>query len=461
MPTPCRAAAGARLLAAAAPALCLCGGRGRAPTPAGWLPGPGAGGAASAPPRARAPRGAGAQPGAVHPQQRPAPAWRLAGPPVWPSRRGAASASGRLAGGERDAAADQKVAEAGGGAASSAAESESVEELGRLKANAAAAWLVNLTLVVWIVWLYQKSIAEDKAQDADPQPAITAILSQQLEEESSALISDEGLKEDLRQEAAAMATVTRRLEALQSRAPARLAEQLRQQVSKEQSLLAARDQALRENMQETQRDLRIVQEKTGRAHDGIFGPLALSASGLLAGFDLTYATESISLAVLFSLATRSLAGSGDRAAQGDRAAAAASAPAAQGKSSGPQRQSQLRSTTVLRFYGRWDDEKEWVLLQSLALKGFAGSFVGSVRGARGWAGSWSDRLLTFLISRSARGLVRRRGWKRIVEQTMAEVGRTFALGYVVETAADRAEQRIPVDAGRVLLVPSASVLMNA
>ncbi|CAE8587768.1 unnamed protein product, partial [Polarella glacialis] len=110
-------------------------------------------------------------------------------------------------------------------------------------------------------------------------------------------------------------------------------------------------------------------------------------------------------------------------------------------------QRSLRSKAVLRFYGRWDDEQEWVLVQSIRLKGASESVVRWVRNSRSWLGSWSNRILTLLVTRSARGMVRRRGWTRIVTQTMDEVGRKFFLGYLVETAADRAEPRIAVNSG--------------
>lgn len=325
---------------------------------------------------------------------------------------------------------------------------EAREELSRLKANAVAAWLVNISLVAWIVWLYRRS-ASQQAPPADDKQAIITLLSRELADENAALSSDRKLREDLQQEAAALASIARRVEA--ANAPgAPLLAQL-------QSLLATRDAELQQDLEETSRDLREITTlpEAGEVapqrlvDDSLIGPLTSSASWVLAGIDVTIAAQTISLALLFSVATNRW-----REGQGRDGSLA---PAA---ATDEEKRKRLRSQCVLRFYGRWDGEQEWVLLQSVALKGTANSVVGTVRNARGWMGGWSDRLITALVARSARGMVRRRGWKRIVEQTMDEVGRTFTLGYLVETAADKVSPRIEVDSAEkaVLEVPSAIVL---
>lgn len=357
------------------------------------------------------------------------------------------------------------------------------EEMGRLKANAVAAWSVNITLIIWIVWLYQRPALK---QDATDQQAIVTLLRQELDEEGNSLSYDSQLKEDLKQEAGALANIAKRIAKLKTTpefpSPSYMQQimgDLRQQVMTEQSLLAARDMELRKSLEQTSRDIRDVTGRKmaslqGVVDDEVLGPLTSSASGLIAGLDISFATEAISLALLFSFATKSLrskpktesapepseppkaslAGIAS-AVQGGVAAAVGTTPA---KSAG--REKRLRSSMVLRFYGRWDDEQEWVLVQSLVLTGVGNFVVGTVRSSRGWIGSWSDRILTALVARSARGLVRRRGWKRIMEQTMDEVGRNFHLGYLVETAADKADSRISVasEVKLVQAVPTTVVL---
>ncbi|CAJ1344667.1 unnamed protein product, partial [Effrenium voratum] len=161
------------------------------------------------------------------------------------------------------------------------------------------------------------------------------------------------------------------------------------------------------------------------------------------------------LAVLITATKGAFPGFGEAAPEAvDSKGTAAKAPA-------PVQELLVPCTVVLRFYGRWDDEDQWVLLQSLPLQGVAGSVVNSLR--RNFAGPLSKRLLTALVARSARGLVRRRGWKPIVEKTMAEVGREFHLGYLVELPSGGASKRIYLldPEQRVEEVPSARILRDA
>lgn len=379
------------------------------------------------------------------------------------------------------------------------AEGQEVEddELTRLKASAGAAWLLNLVLVVWLAWLYRNrptNVEEDTGTLADKE-AIASLLSKQLEEESKTLRSDQALKEELQQQAATMASIARRVEALkpctgaayQSRGacPAKrcvwqpsatsarqeegackdirasesyflpVLKELREQVSSEQATIERREAELINSLQQTQTSLKNVYERARLEAqrvetNAVLGPLSTLSSGALASMDVSVAVETMSMALLISLATRSW---GQQREPGS----------ADAKGTGAQSlNEELKSQTVLRFYGRWDDQKEWLLLRSLRLEGTASKVIGAVRSSRSWLGSVSDSIITALVTRSARGIVERRGWKTIVEQTQREVGRTFVLGYLVETVADKASPRIPTGCKDSPLqeIPSASLLVE-
>ncbi|CAJ1454142.1 unnamed protein product, partial [Effrenium voratum] len=230
------------------------------------------------------------------------------------------------------------------------------------------------------------------------------------------------------------------------------------QVMREQSLVDDRDQQLKRSFDMSMKDLREAKEQVVQqvlVDDDIFGPLTSTTSGLLAGLDIAIAAQAMVLAVLITATKGAFPGFGEAAPEAvDSKGTAAKAPA-------PVQELLVPCTVVLRFYGRWDDEDQWVLLQSLPLQGVAGSVVNSLR--RNFAGPLSKRLLTALVARSARGLVRRRGWKPIVEKTMAEVGREFHLGYLVELPSGGASKRIYLldPEQRVEEVPSARILRDA
>ncbi|CAE8583155.1 unnamed protein product, partial [Polarella glacialis] len=333
------------------------------------------------------------------------------------------------------------------------------EELERLRASAAASWMVNIILIVWILWLFERQSRPSSERDA-----IASLLVSQLEEERAALDSDNRLNEDLRREQAQMAAIE---ESIQDTTPSsgdllmqqlwQRVRDLRQQVNSEQSLLAERDEQLSKTYELTSRDLRDArwgaEASRGLVDDVVLGPATSTASGVLAGLDISFASEALVLAVLLSAAAVRSRPS-QQQGQGQDPGSMPEVPpvlsAAEEAASAVENealQRSLRSKAVLRFYGRWDDEQEWVLVQSIRLKGASESVVRWVRNSRSWLGSWSNRILTLLVTRSARGMVRRRGWTRIVTQTMDEVGRKFFLGYLVETAADRAEPRIAVNSG--------------
>lgn len=332
-------------------------------------------------------------------------------------------------------------------------EKEEQQEIERLKANASAAWLVNLVLVVYLVYLYQKQDAEEApvVKDASSSEAVITLLSQELSDESTALTTDKRLKQDLQEQLRALddlaqrsqeATVVKSIEAP-------LLERL-------QALLSSRDEELERKKEATEQNLReaaTIPEEVPKkvpktlserilVDSSLLSKFTNSASGLLAAVDVGLAANFISLAFFFTFATDRLSKRGEKGPEE------------------PQEDPALRAQNLVRFYGRWDDDHEWVLVKSVPLQGMGNSVIGSVRSAQGVLGSWSDRIITSLVARSARGLVRRRGWKRIVEQTMDEVGRTFYLGYLVETAADKAVLRIKVDCKErtVLEVPSSIVL---
>lgn len=335
---------------------------------------------------------------------------------------------------------------------------KSEEELQRLRANAGAAWLVNMTLVVWIVWLYQRrSNISSTFRDADKQ-AIFSLLRQQMEEESGTLATDSRLKEDLRQEALNIVDIASRLQddlflAEPSRkGPLKQLEQnlseLMQQVMREESLVEDRDNQLQRSFEVSKRDLKEAREEVGGpillVDDDIFGPLTSTASGMLAGLDIAIATQAILLAVLLAATQRQVAGNEQavetanvQSTAGDGPLRSTSTEAAEQSSTVP-----TKCKVVLRFYGRWDNEDQWVLLQSLPLKGVAGTVVNGLRRSQNFLGPLASKLLTALVARSARGLVQRRGWKPIVEKTMAEVGREFYLGYLVEPSSAKASRKI-------------------
>jgi len=358
---------------------------------------------------------------------------------------------------------------------------EDDEDLARSKASAAGAWFLNLSLVVYIVWLYRRprTIQQEPANKKD----IMTILGRQLQEESDTLDTDSQLKQELRREALEMARISTRVELLRAnegseRQDARkwmapLVSELRQSVSRKQQLLSRRDDALRYNLKETATNLQGVeyQKPTPVAKvdsdDAWLGTAVTGLSGILAGIDVSFASETISLAVLLSLAAKSL-GPKDPA----QAPNSANVPDEERPKAVPEGlpkkveakliEEHLRKKLLLRFYGRWDDEQDWVLLQHVRLTGVSQYVVGLVHRSKVWMGPWSQKILTALVARSARGLVRRRGWRPMVEQTQQEVGRSFALGYLVETAADEAVTYIPVnsDSIQVCEVPKASVLRD-
>lgn len=371
------------------------------------------------------------------------------------------------------------------------------EALSRLKMSAGAAWLLNLVLVIWLAWLFRnKSSTQEPASAIDfaETERIFSLLSKQLADESRTFRSDLRLKEELKEQAAAMASIARRMEAVKSRgacvgasyqsaatcpadlcvwqassgadpeqgtctdakdaqAPwAPILKELREQVSSEQSILAVREAELASNLQKTQTSLadvtkRIRLETQRLDNNAVLGPLSGLSSGVLASMDLGLAVESLSMALLISLATRQWSQAREATAK-DATAKEATAKEA------------TASQTVLRFYGRWDDQDEWILLKTLPLEGAAAKVVGAVRSSRTLLGSVSDYIVTALVTRSARGVVQRRGWRSFVEQTQREVGRNFVLGYLVESAADPAENFIPRDCRdrQVQVVPSASIL---
>lgn len=339
------------------------------------------------------------------------------------------------------------------------------DELVRLKSNALAAWLVNITLVVWIVWLSKKApTPEQDIEGAKRTQDIIELLGQQLRQESNALVSDTKLKGDLRQEALDMEDIAKRLEGVaarqessQSSFASRIVGDLRQQMSelsqeitREKSMLEDQDKVLMTGMERTNKSLEEITERSEQAvvaEDSFFGPLTASASGILASVDISFAVESLSLGLLISLASRTLQNSKGTDQTGIDES----------------RQQRLRAQRVLRLYGRWDDQEDWVLLQSVLLEGLPNKVVGYVQSSKSWLGSWSDRLLTTLISRSCRDMMRRRRWRRIAEQTQQEVGHQFEVGYLVETAADKADAKLGIwpDAKKeVRAVPSASLLKS-
>eukprot|EP00435_Cladocopium_sp_Y103_P034088 s2006_g8.t1 len=183
--------------------------------------------------------------------------------------------------------------------------------------------LVNMTLVVWIVWLYQRrSNTSSTFRDADKQ-AIFSLLRQQMEEESGTLATDSRLKEDLRQEALNIVDIASRLQDVDVSAAGRcnahqltaqddlfLAEpsrkgplkqlqqslsELMQQVMREESLVEDRDSQLQRSFEVSRRDLKEAREEVGGpillVDDDIFGPLTSTASGMLAGLDIAIATQ--------------------------------------------------------------------------------------------------------------------------------------------------------------------------
>jgi len=331
--------------------------------------------------------------------------------------------------------------------------SGSAEELQRLRANAGAAWLVNFTLVVWIVWLYQRrSLNSGSAfRDADKQ-AIFTLLRQQMEEESGTLATDSRLKEDLRQEALKIVDIASRLQdnlfaADPSReGPLSQVQQslndMMQQVLREESIVEDRDSQLQRSFEVSKRDLREAREvQAGEplllVDDDVFGPVLSTASGMLAGLDIAIATQAILLAVLLA-ATQRAAGSDQVEAEANSAGGNAPSPVARVA------EPEAKCKVFLRFYGRWDNEDRWVLLQSLPLAGVAGTVVGALRRSQSVLGPLASKTLTSLVARSARGLVRRRGWKPIVEKAMVEAGREFYLGYLVEPSSAKALKRIPL-----------------
>ncbi|CAE7234594.1 PP5 [Symbiodinium sp. CCMP2592] len=348
--------------------------------------------------------------------------------------------------------------------------------------------LVNITLVVWIVWLYQRRYGTlPRELDEAGKQEIFSLLRQQLEEEKGTLAADFQLKEDMRKEALEIADVSSRLQErlfLTAEPGAagplkKLQQVLRdtlQQVMREKSLIDLRDAQLERSFQETRQDLRDAVFETQAPQqlvdDVVFGPLTSTASGLLAGLDLAIAAQAMLFAVLLTATKQALPGF-------DKAAETRGEPNEESKSSerGSKSKSKKSQTAeapkeapsnpkakvVLRFYGRWDNEDSWVLLQSVPLKGIAGTLVGAVRGSRAVVGSkLSNRILTALVARSARGMVQRRGWKPIVEKTMEEVGRDFCLGYLVEPSAASATPRISVlSRGKhVEEVPNARILRS-
>jgi len=330
--------------------------------------------------------------------------------------------------------------------------SGSAEELQRLRANAGAAWLVNFTLVVWIVWLYQRrSLNSGSAfRDSDKQ-AIFTLLRQQMEEESGTLATDSRLKEDLRQEALKIVDIASRLQdnlfvADPSReGPLSQVQQslndMMQQVLREESIVEDRDSQLQRSFEASKLDLREAREvQAGEplllVDDDVFGPVLSTASGMLAGLDIAIATQAILLAVLLAATQRA---AGDQV-EAEANSAGGNAPSPVARVAEPE----AKCKVFLRFYGRWDNEDRWVLLQSLPLAGVAGTVVGALRRSQSVLGPLASKMLTSLVARSARGLVRRRGWKPIVEKAMVEAGREFYLGYLVEPSSAKALKRIPL-----------------
>eukprot|EP00913_Durusdinium_trenchii_P035087 g32822.t2 len=221
-----------------------------------------------------------------------------------------------------------------------------------------------------------------------------------------------------------------------------------QQVMREESFIDDRDAQLQRSFEVSTRDLREAREEVVPdiflVDDDLFGPLTSTASGLLAGLDIAIAGQAILLAVLLTAQKGFTAeDTSDAASQSSSSAASQAASDEQaggGASTGVETTAAAEVSSgkvVLRFYGRWDNEDQWVLLQSLPLHGFAGSVVDGLRRSKSFLGPLASKLLTALVARSARGLVQRRGWKPIVEKTMAEVGREFYLGYLVEPPVGR------------------------
>eukprot|EP00435_Cladocopium_sp_Y103_P047863 s2006_g14.t1 len=155
-------------------------------------------------------------------------------------------------------------------------------------------------------------------------------------------------------------------------------------------------------------------------------------------------TAAILLAVLLAATQRQVAGN-EQADSSNVQSTAGPGPSSTSKEAATKQSSVEPATkckVVLRFYGRWDNEDKWVLLQSLPLQGVAGTVVNGLRRSQNFLGPLASKLLTALVARSARGLVQRRGWKPIVEKTMAEVGREFYLGYLVEPSSAKASRKI-------------------
>ncbi|CAK9082197.1 unnamed protein product [Durusdinium trenchii] len=243
------------------------------------------------------------------------------------------------------------------------------------------------------------------------------------------------------------------------------------QVMREESFIDDRDAQLQRSFEVSTRDLREAREEVVPdiflVDDDLFGPLTSTASGLLAGLDIAIAGQAILLAVLLTAQKGFTAeDTSDAASQSSSSAASQAASDEQaggGASTGVETTAAAEVSSgkvVLRFYGRWDNEDQWVLLQSLPLHGFAGSVVDGLRRSKSFLGPLASKLLTALVARSARGLVQRRGWKPIVEKTMAEVGREFYLGYLVEPSAAEAHQRVPLRDAKVEEVPRASILQT-
>jgi len=360
-------------------------------------------------------------------------------------------------------------------------DAEAEEDLGRLRANAAGAWLLNIALVLWISWLYKQTTTDDVGVEEEmdlTSQYLAGYLSQQLRDDSDALDSDAELKKDLLQEAGAMASLARRIEEVVERKAAAnrqdasslmlpVVRELQMKVRSAQAVFEQRDATLLEGFEQTKRSLVDVTDRAWEARpvaeDAIFGPLTSGASGVLAGVDLSFALESFLLAVLLSVAKRSFDG-GEKAASPSQASqpenrAAASDGRADAKESltAP---GARRARTVMRLYGRWDDDQDWLLLRTLPLSGTPEKVLRVVHRSRPWFGRLSDQLLRALVTRAARGLVKRRGWTRVALQTEREVGSNFVLGFLLETAADKAAPVVAIDSEkhRVLEVPTAGIL---